>query len=860
VAFKTSKGVAGVPESPELLFNDLRGRKVPALLAHQADVLREYTSKYVTTLDVAIQLPTGSGKTLVGLLVAEWRRRKYAERAVYLCPTNQLVYQVAEQAESKYGLHVIPLTGKKSAYDAKQASDYQLGEAVAITSYPSLFNVRPFFSDPHLIVLDDAHSADGAVSSLWTMLIERTNSDHASLFKAIVSTLKPVLTKTDYQRLCGAPDTTWGRTWVEKVPTPKLVDLIPELVSVIDAHVENTGLSYSWRLMRDNLAACHFYLGVQEVLIRPLLAPTRLHQPFWNAKQRIYMSATLGESGELERLFGKKSISRIKVPPGWDRHGIGRRLFFFPGRSLNEKETSNLLFQMFKRAKKALVLVPDDRSAGELRKRIDTALGWPVFDAKAIEQSKKEFNDAPRAVAVIANRYDGIDFPEDECRLLVIFGLPRATNLQERFLVARMGAVALLNERILTRVVQAFGRCTRTPTDYSAVVVIGDELNKFLFDTDRRKYVHPELQAELQFGIDQAKGLSVPGALENFDLFLKQDTQWKEADNEIVLLRDRLEMAPLPGADELRNAVEHEVEYEYAMWRGDFAGAVSNCKQVLGALKARQLQGYQALWHYIAGSAAWLRMLNGDRPMETVARKHFSAALQNASLIQWLASLASYREPVKESYPKKFEANLLIERIEAVLEGLGTLHDQKFTAEEKAIRDGVGSSDADMFEAGHQRLGRLLGYDAGNSKSVGAPDPWWVAHPKICFVFEDYSDSDETGSVAVKKARQAATHPKWIRANVEMNSDAEIVPVLITAAKRADKDAIPILEDVLVWDIRDFRKWAEEALSTIRELARDFPGSGDLAWRSVAEAKLIEARIAPEKLREHLKGLPKLPA
>src|SRR6266545_2105209 len=155
MAFKTSRGVAGVPESPELLFNDLRGRKVPALLAHQADVLREYTSKYVLTPDVAIQLPTGSGKTLVGLLVAEWRRRKYAERAVYLCPTNQLVYQVSEQAESKYGLHVVPLTGKKSEYDTKRASDYQLGEAVAITSYPSLFNVRPFFSDPHLIVLDD---------------------------------------------------------------------------------------------------------------------------------------------------------------------------------------------------------------------------------------------------------------------------------------------------------------------------------------------------------------------------------------------------------------------------------------------------------------------------------------------------------------------------------------------------------------------------------------------------------------------------------------------------------------------------------------------------------------------------------
>jgi hypothetical protein len=39
-------------------------------------------------------LPTGSGKTLVGLLIGEWLRRKNKERVVFLCPTRQLVNQV----------------------------------------------------------------------------------------------------------------------------------------------------------------------------------------------------------------------------------------------------------------------------------------------------------------------------------------------------------------------------------------------------------------------------------------------------------------------------------------------------------------------------------------------------------------------------------------------------------------------------------------------------------------------------------------------------------------------------------------------------------------------------------------------
>jgi superfamily II DNA or RNA helicase len=60
--------------------------------------MRTYAAHGLNEPDVALHLPTGSGKTLVGLLIAEWLRRKNHERVVYLCPTRQLVNQVAEQA------------------------------------------------------------------------------------------------------------------------------------------------------------------------------------------------------------------------------------------------------------------------------------------------------------------------------------------------------------------------------------------------------------------------------------------------------------------------------------------------------------------------------------------------------------------------------------------------------------------------------------------------------------------------------------------------------------------------------------------------------------------------------------------
>ena len=78
------------PESPEALFRTLRPMdgSVSYLWSHQADMLRAYQSNALRDADVAIELPTGSGKTLVGLLICDWLRRSRHERVAYLCPTT----------------------------------------------------------------------------------------------------------------------------------------------------------------------------------------------------------------------------------------------------------------------------------------------------------------------------------------------------------------------------------------------------------------------------------------------------------------------------------------------------------------------------------------------------------------------------------------------------------------------------------------------------------------------------------------------------------------------------------------------------------------------------------------------------
>jgi Rad3-related DNA helicase len=506
MAFKKNPPQAEVPDSPDRLFLDLPRRKIPSVLPHQRDIMRAYASNGLDKTDVALQLPTGSGKTLVGLLIAEWLRRKNHERVVYLCPTRNLVNQVVEQGEEKYGLTVLPFTGRHQTYPAHSKTAYRNADHVAVTTYGSLFNTNSFFNDASVLILDDAHAAENYVTEHWSLRIDRNKNEHKTVHAALLNLLKPFLPLQNHRRLSGVADSMDDYSWVDKLPTPEFHRLIPSLIEIFDANVSGTDLRFPWSVLRDHLHACHLYLSTQGILIRPLISPTWSHVPFTSPRQRIYMSATLGSGGDLERLMGRRQITRMPIPDGWDRQGVGRRLFIFPGMSLEKDELQQLRLELIKRAGRSLILVPNDRLRDAIAKDIAKSLpSFRIFLAADMETSTKPFLQKESAVAIMANRYDGIDFPGQSCRLLFVEGLPKATNLQERFLMSRMGSNVLFNERVQTRVLQAIGRCTRSLEDYSAVVVLGEDLQNYLADKQLRRYLHPELQAELNFGVEQSK-------------------------------------------------------------------------------------------------------------------------------------------------------------------------------------------------------------------------------------------------------------------------------------------------------------------------------------------------------------------
>lgn len=823
-----------------------------SLLSPQAHVLRDYAADYVEKQDVSFQLPTGSGKTLIGLILGEWRRRKNEERVVYLCPTRQLVHQVVEQSREQYGVEATSFVGSKRDYSVSSIGDYRTSEALAVATYSALFNTNPFFDEPHVIILDDIHAAEDHISDMWSVRI--TYAGEKAVFESLAEIIGHTLEPHNRRKMRGETSFADSR-WIDKLPTPEFYKIRNEVSELLNDQLSDSSDSnqkYAWGIIKDHLDACHLYVSPSEILIRPLIPPTLTHTPFANAEQRIYMSATLGSGGDLERITGRRSIDRMSPPPDWKKQGIGRRYFFFPERSVTGKDLGTVALESMKQAGRSLVLVSNWKDASLWEKKIDDTIGYSTFSAPEIETSKEPFVTEDKAVAVVANRYDGIDFPGEDCRLIILWNIPRAVHLQERFIIERLGASTTLQDRITTRIVQAFGRCTRDESDYAAVLVAGGEIDDYLLKSDKRKHFHPEIQAELKFGIEQSKNCDVDNFLENLKIFFERDEDWNRADGYINQLRDDCEQQQIPGQVDLENTVSTEIQYLEALWRRDFPTAVDACRTVISDLNDPELQGYRALWYYLAGSAAWLADEREQAKLKQQAKEFFSTAAKASKSLPWLSQLATEDVGLPDS-PAISRCLTLLERMESEIERMGTTTDTKFDSEVQEIRSLLSRNDDGIkFERGHEKLGTLLGFESDNSDADGAPDPWWIVDSGFILVFEDCTEADTSQTVHLGKARQISSHPQWIRENIEIYDNARIVPVLITAAQKVKPSAVPPLKDVFVWSREEFRDWARKAILTVKNLRSSFPGPANDQWRREAVDAYAEAIICPDHLLDYL--------
>jgi len=108
-----------------------------------------------TPRTIVLELPTGIGKTHIGLSMAEFRRHRFDERVLYVV-RHQLLAEQTGRLAAQYGISAHVLMGRLKNFTAAAFHDYECRRAIVITAYSRLFHANALLKDADTVIIDDA--------------------------------------------------------------------------------------------------------------------------------------------------------------------------------------------------------------------------------------------------------------------------------------------------------------------------------------------------------------------------------------------------------------------------------------------------------------------------------------------------------------------------------------------------------------------------------------------------------------------------------------------------------------------------------------------------------------------------------
>jgi hypothetical protein len=716
------------------------------------------------------------------MLIAEWRRLALSERVVYACVTNQLADQVAGKAE-RYGLDVVLLTGTKHEWDPSDAAAFRAGDAIAVSNYHHVFNYWSGLDAAQTLVFDDAHGGEQAVAEAWTITARR--SEEPGLYASILGVIIDALSQPFADLVSDFDGDPRRSQQTELVPPDSLTSRVVRLHAALEGAVQDGTHNYfAFQSIADALARCLVYVSPLEILIRPFISPTRDLAHVSAASQRLYMSATLGAGGELERAFGVNRIRRIPAETGQQRSG--RRLLLMPGLRLDAEPADDVIRAAIEATSRTAIIAPSRRSlddaAGSLLSHHAARFGPEHVDA---------FVDAEHAALLLANRYDGIDLPGEQCRLIVLSRLPAHGHSQERFLFDTVGASRVLTERVRTRIIQGAGRATRNRQDYAAVILRGEDLLRFIQRDEARREMRPELQVELELGEFYSRDANADLS-EVLRIFWEHDEEWQPTEaylREEVAGREREED---PTSSALARAAGHEVHAWWSCWQGDLPSAIAAATAAIAQLTGEELRPYRAIWEYFAASWAAVLASEHPSPQNSTAREQLRARAElTARMLRWFPRFEDTRREV----PTGPEYDPRADRAVRWMRQLNTRR-KRFDETVSTMRDDVASDEPDVFHRGVAALGEILGFEVWrDDKSTACPDAAWRDGDNLWVLFEAKTLQESAAGLRANDVRQANSHDNWMAAEQGWQPRPTTVITAVVRAGSELGDAADVVAD-----------------------------------------------------------------
>ncbi|MEV0811235.1 DEAD/DEAH box helicase [Micromonospora sp. NPDC050200] len=759
---------------PRDIFAALPRKPWSYLRQEQGEILEKWYARRHER-DIPIKQNTGGGKTAVGLLIAQSSLNEKVGKAVYLAPDTYLAERVRQEAAT---------LGIATASSPDQPA-FLAQEAILVTTFQKVVNGRSVFgvvgdgrevTDLGIVVVDDAHSALATTEGQFRLLIPAGHAAYPRLVDMFAADLR-------HQTAKGWADIRAGEyNAVVRIPFWSWADRQDEVLQLLHQYRDDKPhFFFTWPLIAAVLPLCAAVVTSRGVEIRPPCPPIRMVPSFNDARRRVYLTATLTDDsvlvtdldadpesatrpvtpGSAADLGERMILAPISLNPGMDEHEVrvlGRQ--FADGDRDGDGQTDADPVNV-------VVLVPSDRAAAAWSKFADR-----IYHVGDLAAGVEELRAGHVGVVVLVNKYDGVDLPQDACRLLIVDGIPRPVEGVERREAEALRRSPALRAREVQRIEQGMGRGVRDSSDYCAVLLLGARLGVATYDSGYLELFSPATQAQLALSRDvanQIQGEGLDAVRAALSACLDRAPQWVE--------RSRRALADVAYADRGRvrpEAVAVRQAFDLAE-AGQTAAAADRLQQTLNDIEDSALRGWLR-----EQRAAYLHMTDRAAAQHQLA----TAVKENPDVLRPAAGIA-----VVQTRPVAVQAR-------AAAQYLTTEYGQdamNLVLGVRALVDEIqwDNERTNEAEAALERLGLHLGFASTRPEKIygTGPDNLWALSADRHAVIELKTGST-TATVAKKDIDQLGGSVRW---DIDQHPGVTALPIMLHPSAVLDEagSAVP---------------------------------------------------------------------
>lgn len=716
--------------NPIKIYNELdRSTEKGPLRPEQIEILKKWYSERRDDNNLIMKLNTGKGKTIVGLLILLSKMNSLKKPVIYICPNNYLVEQTVKQAR-QFGIKTCTIGN-----DRQLPLEYINAESILVITAQYMFHGYSKFEDSGnnvacgAIVIDDSHAVVDTIRQ--SMKFSITESKSKEIYDKFIELFETTL-KTQglgtFEDIKNESDEDGAYLCV---PYWSWKDSIEQVTAILSKNKKSSEINYTWPILKDRLLDSDCFISSTAIEIIPYRLPIEKFSTFNNAQNKIYMSATISEDSIMIKELGIEKKS-VQYPLTLDEETwSGEKMVITPSKISNDLDRTEMVKyfgepwsnESSNRIGK-VVLTPsfmrtkDWQAYGSLVLKSNNLMDGIDY----LSQENKQHS------VVLANRYDGIDLPDDMCRILIIDSVPKFQSLEEKYISDVLPDSSLISLRKIQRIEQGMGRSVRGEKDYSAIIFIGNDLVSFIGSKENKKYFSQYTKQQIHIGemiSEFAKEDLSSGSPDTplivfqklLNQLLRRDTGWKKFyeeqmdntsnENNLLSIVDRL-------------SAERKFMDEYA--NGNTDKSVELIQSYIDSYCNNDLErGY-----YLQLKAKYQYKISQSKSISTqnIAYKKNNGLLAYPEFIQIeqinVQNLSQRSENIK-NYLKNIDSKSDLILFTKDLQGKLQFGD-----------------DSERFEQGIDELGKILGFETQRPEKdyKEGPDNLWAVAPNEYFIIE----------------------------------------------------------------------------------------------------------------------------